>query len=199
MAGRQRMGSLRRYAHMMRGRKMRGELKSVEFPTGSWPGFYRILRLRRGIISFVSYRFYSITAPYSCAVVAQTVILDCCYSGGITRETPKASLTARFLETPSTIKISPSIDNEIWSSIYAQAVDVEVLAGFRRKNIASHVVLAACGDQEYAYETTTADGLPRGFFTDNLIKQLHLVDLNRTTYADLPSQLPELINQKPLC
>jgi hypothetical protein len=65
--------------------------------------------------------------------------------------------------------------------------------------MASHVLLAACCQHQYAHEATTADGIPCGFFTDNLLKQLRLVDLERVTYADLLNQLPELINQKPQC
>ena len=65
--------------------------------------------------------------------------------------------------------------------------------------MASHVLLAACCQHQYAHEATTADGIPCGFFTDNLLRQLRLVDLERVTYADLLNQLPELINQKPQC
>jgi hypothetical protein len=45
----------------------------------------------------------------------------------------------------------------------------------------------------------TTDGLPCGFFTDNLVKELRVVNLDRVTYTDLLSLLPELIDQTPHC
>jgi hypothetical protein len=65
--------------------------------------------------------------------------------------------------------------------------------------MASHVLLAACRQGQLACEATTADGVPCGFFTDNLIKHLRLIDLDRVTYTDLLSRLPERINQNPQC
>jgi hypothetical protein len=72
-------------------------------------------------------------------------------------------------------------------------------AGFKHSYMASHVLLAACRQGQHAYEATTADGFPCGFFADNLVKQLRVVDLDRVTYADLLSLLPERINQNPQC
>jgi Caspase domain len=130
----------------------------------------------------------------------QTVIIDCCHAGEMRCETSnKIPLTARFVETPSQTIISPSLDSNILDTGTAQAIEATIPAGFRHKAMLSHVLLAACCQHQCAHEVTTADGTPCGFFTDNLLKQLRIVDLERVTYADLLNPLPELINQKPQC
>ena len=108
-------------------------------------------------------------------------------------------LTARFVEPLPNIKIPPSLDSDIWGTTNARAANVAIPAGFKHKYMASHVLLAACRQGQLACEATTADGVPCGFFTDNLIKHLRLINLDRVTYADLLSLLPERINQNPQC
>lgn len=71
--------------------------------------------------------------------------------------------------------------------------------GTNHKFMHSHVVLAACRQQQSAQECLSAAGEPRGFFTDGLIKQLRRVGPNRITYADLVDLLPTLPHQNPQC
>jgi hypothetical protein len=107
----------------------------------------------------------------------QTVIIDSCHAGGITRETSnKTPLTARFVETPPQTIIPPSLDSNILDIGTARAIQAAIPAGFKHKHMASHVLLAACCQHQYAHEVTTADGIPCGFLTDNVLKLLRLVD-----------------------
>jgi hypothetical protein len=63
----------------------------------------------------------------------------------------------------------------------------------------SHVLLAACRQRQQAREGLSAAGVPCGFFTDSLIKQLRAVGPNRITYSDLVELLPTLPDQTPQC
>lgn len=63
----------------------------------------------------------------------------------------------------------------------------------------SHVLLAACREQQRARECISVSGEPCGFFTDSLIKQLRGIGPNRITYAELLDLLPTLPNQNPQC
>jgi hypothetical protein len=65
--------------------------------------------------------------------------------------------------------------------------------------MSSHVLLAACRQEQYAYETISVEGQPCGFFTSNLVILLNQVDLDRCTYFDLLNLLPEQIDQNPQC
>lgn len=93
----------------------------------------------------------------------------------------------------------PSLDRDIWDSTHNRAIDASIPTGFQHNHMASHVLLAACSQDQYAHEAMTSDRQPCGFFADNLIKQLCLVESNRTTYTELLSLLPELPFQTPQC
>lgn len=93
-----------------------------------------------------------------------------------------------FINAPLTIKIPPSLDSYIWGTdIRTDVGALSIPIGFKHRIISSHVLLATC------------QHIPCGFFMDNLLKQLQLINLERVTHVDLLHQLPELINQKPQC
>lgn len=101
------------------------------------------------------------------------------------------------VEPSPTIKIPFSLDSDIWDSTHAQGIDVNIPLGFQHKYLASHVLLTACCQEQFVHETTTTDGHPCGFFTNNLVKQLCLMELHCVTYADLMSMLPMMASQIP--
>lgn len=103
------------------------------------------------------------------------------------------------METPPTVKIPLSIDSDILGSTHTRAVGVSIPVGFQHKYMETHVLLAACSQDQYAQEASSPDGFPCGLFTDNLIRQLRLIELNRVTYVDLLSMLPKMKSQTPQC
>ncbi|KAF8815985.1 hypothetical protein BYT27DRAFT_7209205 [Phlegmacium glaucopus] len=125
-----------------------------------------------------------------------TVIFDSCHSGGITRHvSPNVHLTPRSVTT--TQPIPADLDADIWST--ARAASESIPAGFVHKFMASHVLLAACQQEQLAQETTSDEGYTCGFFTNSLIKRLQKTTLHRTTYSELFDLLPQMVNQNPHC
>ncbi|KAJ7286518.1 caspase domain-containing protein [Mycena rebaudengoi] len=124
-----------------------------------------------------------------------TVILDCCHSGGLTRSASSQILpNSRYTET--VLPIPPNLDRTLWAPRQGQ---VDLPAGICHKFMESHVLLAACRQRQQAREGLSAAGVPCGFFTDSLIKQLRAVGPNRITYSDLVELLPTLPDQTPQC
>ncbi|KAJ7509662.1 caspase domain-containing protein [Mycena galericulata] len=67
------------------------------------------------------------------------------------------------------------------------------------KSATSHVLLAACREDETAREIRYTDNSVRGRFTESLITWLRRVDLETTTYMDLLNRLPTWSGQTPHC
>ncbi|KAJ7143198.1 caspase domain-containing protein [Mycena crocata] len=128
--------------------------------------------------------------------ILQTVILDCCHSGGITRGSrPFVLPGARFVET--LVPIPENLDQALlWG---ARAGDVSLPVGISYEFMHSHVLLAACRQQQRARECISTRGVPGGFFTESLIKQLRSIGPNRITYSELMELLPTLPDQIPQC
>ncbi|KAJ7772893.1 caspase domain-containing protein [Mycena maculata] len=124
-----------------------------------------------------------------------TVILDCCHSGGATRgSAPSILPVPRFVETD--LPIPENLDQTLWGG---RSGHVDLPPGISHKFMHSHVLLAACRQQQRARECISAAGKPCGFFTDALIKELRGIGPNRVTYADLLELLPTLPDQHPQC
>jgi hypothetical protein len=87
--------------------------------------------------------------------------------------------------------IPADLDGDLWGSS-------RVRGAHEYKLMASHILLAACRQEEYATEISS-DGKNHGFFTASLIKYLQQVDLTRVTYSNLLAHLPTLANQHPQC
>ncbi|KAJ7137943.1 caspase domain-containing protein [Mycena epipterygia] len=124
-----------------------------------------------------------------------TVIFDCCHSGGITRDSGSSILPVpRFVET-----LVPIPEHLDWILLGARSGNVDLPPNIKHKFMHSHVLLAACRQQQRARECISASGEPCGFFTDSLIKQLRGIGPNRITYAELLDLLPTLPDQNPQC
>ncbi|PVF95457.1 hypothetical protein CPB86DRAFT_799679 [Serendipita vermifera] len=117
------------------------------------------------------------------------VILDCCHSGSMTRELQKGNDDIRVRGLPLPKPLPDDIDNDIFK--------VHCVLGdgpSRRLGTASHVLLAACGASEAAYES---DG--QGEFTRAILKTLLKLGSKGLTYRDLIRNLPPLTQQSPRC
>ncbi|KAJ7301266.1 caspase domain-containing protein [Mycena albidolilacea] len=124
-----------------------------------------------------------------------TVIFDCCHSGGITRDSSSSILPVpRFVET-----LVPIPEHLDWNLLGVRSGKVDLPLGIKHKFMHSHVLLAACREQQRARECISASGEPCGFFTDSLIKHLRGIGPNRITYAELLDLLPTLPDQNPQC
>ncbi|KAG9121557.1 hypothetical protein FRC07_002433 [Ceratobasidium sp. 392] len=76
----------------------------------------------------------------------------------------------------------------------SEARHAVVAKGFAYQELRSHVLLAACGSQELAYETDGA-----GDFTTALLKTLKEYGADKTTYKGCIQRLPVLLRQNPHC
>ncbi|KAJ7750716.1 caspase domain-containing protein, partial [Mycena maculata] len=120
-----------------------------------------------------------------------TVILDTCHSGGMARDsenlrvrsppTPSANIVDEELNT-ALEKANSACDYSVWSPLST-----------------SHTLLAACGPQSMAFETSSRPH--NGLFTTALVNALrHAVRQGTTTYNDLIERLPAFtVAQTPLC
>jgi hypothetical protein len=91
------------------------------------------------------------------------------------------------------------LDKDIWTWSLSRAAAIAVPTGFMYKTMASHVLLAACRQDELAWETSSTDQITRGAFTACLVKQLYQEDLSNVTYSTLLDLLPALEQQHPQC
>ncbi|KAJ7841777.1 hypothetical protein B0H13DRAFT_2365566 [Mycena leptocephala] len=124
-----------------------------------------------------------------------TVILDCCHSASGTRGSGPGILpTPRFVET--LLPIPENLDQDLFGG---RSGEISLPPGASYKFMHSHVLLAACRQQQRARECLSATGEPCGFFTNSLISQLRRIGPNRITYADLLDLLPTLPDQNPQC
>ncbi len=122
-----------------------------------------------------------------------TVILDCCHSGSMTRQIEsgirtipfsRASLESMLAAAEETMKSFPEYRS--------------ILAKDWRPDMTSHVVLAACKENQFAIEVRGEGGL-NGAFTQALLRTLRLNDLmEELTYVDLIRALPRMTNQEPV-
>ncbi len=123
-----------------------------------------------------------------------TVILDCCHSGGMTRQIQsgirsvhpfsRASLKSMLDAAEETMKSFPGYRS--------------ILAEDWCPDMTSHVVLAACEKDEFAREDQGEDGF-NGFFTQALLSTLRSNELTEeSTYIDLIRALPRGKYQSPV-
>ncbi|KAJ7694623.1 hypothetical protein B0H17DRAFT_1057312 [Mycena rosella] len=116
------------------------------------------------------------------------VILDSCHSGGMGRDTARArTAKTRSLPVPS------GLDQHL----FEDAINTARPYGVWAPSVSSHVLLAACGQDEQAYESPSQPF--HGRFTRSLVTELRRAKLNDITYADLVSRLPTLPMQNPHC
>ncbi|KAK0243671.1 caspase domain-containing protein [Armillaria nabsnona] len=124
-----------------------------------------------------------------------TLILDCCHSGS----------ASRSISQPGVRTLGPLPRGSFKDMLLAADDNLErfprhqsVFAEDRRPDTESHVVLAACGEYEFAKEMPGDTGI-NGFFTKSLIGTLtsgHLTE--EATYVDLVAALDRSCHQTPV-
>lgn len=84
--------------------------------------------------------------------------------------------------------LPPDLDEDVWNAEGETDNRAIALAkGYERTALRSHMLLAACGADEYAKEQKG-----RGWFTKALLDVLYTVGADRLTYADLMQRMSEL-------
>ncbi|KAF8597600.1 hypothetical protein BDV93DRAFT_562112 [Ceratobasidium sp. AG-I] len=133
-----------------------------------------------------------------------TVILDCCHASSGTRAAnPTEAALARSIDQAELPPLPANIDfaivdygdEEDGSDGEARASVIPV--GFGRRELRSHVLLAACGAREFAWEPHG-----RGEFTFRLLEVLRGNDISSLTYSGLMGIFPPLQTereQNPQC
>ncbi|KAJ7193458.1 caspase domain-containing protein [Mycena pura] len=119
-----------------------------------------------------------------------TVIFDSCHSGGMGRDT--GTPRARTSLSPP---IPPDLDSHLWTG----GTEIAICYRIWSPSTATHVLLAACREDETAQEVVLKDNSCRGRFTERLITLLRRLPLEHTTYADLVASLPIWSGQNPHC
>jgi len=126
-----------------------------------------------------------------------TLILDCCCAGGLNRNVPVNPKDLRYGLVGRQIydlpPIHPELDREILSH---EARTGGISHGFSAKFHGSHILLAACGRDQVAYEDPQGPG---GFFTRKLLEILNASDVHDLTYAGLVHRLQMPSWQTPHC
>ncbi|TDL18811.1 hypothetical protein BD410DRAFT_842529 [Rickenella mellea] len=127
-----------------------------------------------------------------------TLILDCCHAAGANRGDDDNTYVPRRMSNPLNISLE---DCEAWASdpnpeVENNARGTGVPSAFMGQNQESHVLLAACGQTELAFENNK-----RGLFTRALLDALEKSDLRTITYKSLirKIQIPKDKNQNPEC
>ncbi|KAJ7138008.1 caspase domain-containing protein [Mycena epipterygia] len=123
-------------------------------------------------------------------------IFDCCHSGGITRRVDSDWNSFRVRSIPTPRPIPENLDRTLRDALPEH---VDLPPGIRQEFTQSHVLLAACRQQQQARECLSEAGEPCGFFTDSLIQQLRESKSKGITYAQLLELLPTLPDQNPQC
>ncbi|QRV91979.1 ICE-like protease (caspase) p20 domain protein [Ceratobasidium sp. AG-Ba] len=124
-----------------------------------------------------------------------TVIFDCCYSASGTRDDEETPNTlVRSIGSRDLPPLSPRTDKEIVHWPASSSRTSVIPTGFAHRASRSHVLLAACGSGEVAWER---DG--QGEFTRALLSVLKDADLSCLTYTELMHGLPPILHQNPQC
>ncbi|KAF8964817.1 hypothetical protein BDZ97DRAFT_2004443, partial [Flammula alnicola] len=120
-----------------------------------------------------------------------TLILDCCSSAGMNRSKDADGHVPRRICNPPPIK--GYTDQQFWPPEARCNRPVEEFSGRFR---ASHVLLAACGREQLAWEDGKSK---RGLFTDRLLAVLASDEFNTLTYTSLMNKLSMPRKQTPHC
>ncbi|PBK89062.1 hypothetical protein ARMGADRAFT_970782 [Armillaria gallica] len=138
-----------------------------------------------------------------------TVITDCCYAGGVTREIPSTLSRGTIRNLPPLLDRVNTGGLELMLRAgdeslkeYSLPGTVSVLKGNWSPLNASHVLLAACTDYQFAREVRKDDGTVRGIFTEALMSALRsgphtqsYHDLCCTISTTTPFQTPIAIGE----
>ncbi|KAF8196369.1 caspase domain-containing protein [Mycena galopus ATCC 62051] len=124
-----------------------------------------------------------------------TAIFDSCNSGGIARH---SKLAPRF--AASAVPIPPDLDSAHVTSGNRLSGCERIPKGFRYKYMESHVLLAACREDQIAFEGTIG-GVCRGRFSESLVRTLRALHTaargEMTSYLELMDLIGAWDNQDP--
>ena len=113
-------------------------------------------------------------------------MLDCCHSSSGTRDDDNVpERVARVAELPH--ELPEDMDAGFYSEENSRSINTAI--GFLERNLRSHVLLAACGSEELAYENTR---LRRGAFTTAFVQTLIDAGVDKLTYTGFMDRLPNL-------
>ncbi|KZV69359.1 hypothetical protein PENSPDRAFT_652436 [Peniophora sp. CONT] len=130
-----------------------------------------------------------------------TVILDCCHSGSGTRSDPVPNGVPRGMEFKDSNGKELTIAMKDVERPYQQGHLTDSQRGavhlsqFANAGLMSHVVLAACGPHESAYEDPVKH---EGHFTSDFLRVLQEPGTSKITYSELVQRL-RLTHQTPRC
>ena len=113
-----------------------------------------------------------------CSNGVQTVILDCCHSGGMCRDNDNGQFLVRAAEIDKSYRLPHDLDSE--SGITELARGMKPVTTFASGAFNTHVLLAACSDTELARESGG-----RGRFTTALLNLLYVTPLERLSYYEI--------------
>ncbi|SJL15635.1 uncharacterized protein ARMOST_19139 [Armillaria ostoyae] len=120
-----------------------------------------------------------------------TVILDCCHSGSGTRtDDSDPTCTGRGIDLPEAYTVAQDLLHDIEPDARASVV----AKGFEKTGLLSHVLLSACQAEQTAMEK-----YGRGVFTSALLSLLREGGVDKLTYKDVITNLPDLHAQDPQC
>ncbi|KAJ7464436.1 caspase domain-containing protein [Mycena latifolia] len=119
-----------------------------------------------------------------------TVICDSCHAGGVGRA---------FGESRSASSLSPVVPLDLDSHLWKGKATPAQAYSMWEADTSSHVLLAACRQDEAAREIQYPDKSAHGRFSAALIFQLRRATLETTTYAELLDLLPQWSGQTPYC
>ncbi|RXW16987.1 hypothetical protein EST38_g8865 [Candolleomyces aberdarensis] len=132
-----------------------------------------------------------------------TLIMDCCHSAGMNRHKGPGKISRCISNPPPLTAEANSLVDLAMPGRFADPADaseanraLRVASGFGNKFDHSHVLLAACGRDQSAYET---HDLSHGIFTAALLKFFKRDKLEEVTYNSLMRNLDVPPWQTPHC
>ncbi|VDC04231.1 unnamed protein product [Peniophora sp. CBMAI 1063] len=143
-----------------------------------------------------------------------TVILDSCHSGSATRTGPNTRSLRRGIDfrdkrSGEKYTVGPTYHGHIWNGFEGQpdrkdsSRALADLPVFSYGGLQSHIVLAACGPNEFAFEDFTIgeSEVPvcEGRFTSALLRELKATGPDTITYTELIRRLGNISSQTPQC
>ncbi|VDC02345.1 unnamed protein product, partial [Peniophora sp. CBMAI 1063] len=125
----------------------------------------------------------------------KTVILDCCHSGSGTRnqDAVQRSISFESKDGKKDVTISASYQRDIWAPSLR---GIASMPEFSNTGLRSHIVLAACGPEESAFEDRRTH---ESRLTAALLRVLREVGPDTLTYAELIRRIDCIPSQTPRC
>ncbi|CCO36746.1 hypothetical protein BN14_10890 [Rhizoctonia solani AG-1 IB] len=122
-----------------------------------------------------------------------TLIFDCCHSAGGSRDELEE---ARYIDKKDLPKLPSAPDKDIIDDALGGSRDVvdPTSLGLSFEGMNSHVILAACGHGEVAFENGAEK---HGYFSSALLKLLRSVKIDSLTYKGCMQRLPALRTRQP--